>query len=355
MATGRVAAKPGPLRADGQSAQKWRMTEPTYRAVVCEELGPPGRLQLRRLPRVPLGAGTVRIAVKAAGINFPDVLMIQGLYQHRPELPFVPGAEAAGVVAEVAAGVVGIAVGQMVIARMRTGGYAEEAVVPTSQIMPLPEGFSFAEGATFLVAHTTAYHGLKTRAAIAPGQTLLVLGAAGGVGLAAVQMGKVLGARVLAAASSPEKLEAALRHGADATIDYSRERVEDGVRRITSGKGADVVLDPVGIAQDAALRCVAPEGKLLIAGFAGGTIPAYAANRILLKGCTVIGVRTGELGRRNPAMRARELEALLALAAQGRVRPFVSARFPLQSHAAAMRMLEDRRAIGRIALEIGVE
>ena len=320
------------------------MTEPTYRAVVCEELGPPGRLQLRRLPRVPLSPGTVRVALKAAGINFPDLLTIQGLYQHRPQLPFMPGAEAAGIVTEVAAGVIGIDVGQKVIARMRTGGYAEEAVAPASQIMPLPEGFSFAEGATFLVAHMTAYHALKTRAAIAPGQTLLVLGAAGGVGLAAVQMG----ARVLAAASSEEKLRAAVRHGADAPV-------EDGVKRATSGEGADVVLDPVGIAQDAALRCVAPDGKLLIAGFAGGTIPAYAANRILLKGCTVIGVRTGEAGRRHPEMRARELEALLALAAQGLVRPFVSARFPLQGYAQAMRRLEDRQAIGRIALEISPE
>jgi NADPH2:quinone reductase len=212
--------------------------------------------------------------------------------------------------------------------------------------------FSFAEGATFLVAHGTAYHALRTRAAIEPGQTLLVLGAAGGVGLAAVQMGKVLGARVLAAASTEEKLQVAARHGADALIDYSRERVEEGVKRVTAGRGADVVLDPVGIAQEAALRCVAPGGKLLIAGFAGGAIPAYAANRILLKGCSVIGVRAGEAGRQDPAMRAGEREGLLSLAAQGLVRPFVSARFPLQGWAEAMRMLEGRQATGRIALEI---
>jgi NADPH2:quinone reductase len=323
------------------------MTEPTYRAIVCEELGPPDRLQLRRLPRAPLAAGTVRVLVKAAGINFPDVLTIQGLYQHRPALPFVPGVEAAG-----AADVRGIAVGDKAIAQMRTGGYAEEAIVPASRIRPLPADFSFAEGATFLVAHTTAYHGLVTRAAIARDQTLLVLGAAGGVGLAAVQLGKALGARVLAAASSPEKLEVAAHHGADALIDYTRECVEDGVRRLTSNIGADVVLDPVGIAQEAALRCVAPEGKLLIAGFAGGTIPAYAANRILLKGCTVMGVRAGEAGRRNPAMRARELDALLALAAQGQVRPFVSRSFPLEGYAEAMRTLQERLAIGRIALAI---
>ena len=331
------------------------MTEPAYRAVVCEELGPPGQLQLRRLPRAPLGPGTVRVALKAAGINFPDVLTIQGLYQHRPELPFVPGVEAAGVVAEVAADVRGIAVGEKVMAQMRTGGYAEEAVVPASRIRALPASFSFAEGATFLVAHITAYHGLVTRGALVAGQTLLVLGAAGGVGLAAVQLGKVLGARVLAAASSAEKLEVAARHGADAVIDYTKERVEDGVKHLTAGAGADIVLDPVGIAQEQALRCVAPEGKVLIAGFAGGTIPAYSANRILLKGATVIGVRAGEAGRRHPAMRARELDALLALAAQGLVRPLVSARFALQDAAGAMRTLQERRAIGRVALEIGTD
>jgi NADPH2:quinone reductase len=328
------------------------MPEGAYNAVVCEALGPPDSLRLRSLPRRQLSAGTVRVSVRAAGVNFPDVLTIKGLYQHRPELPFVPGVEAAGIVAETAAGVRATEVGASVMVQARTGAYAEEVVVPEAQVRPLPAGFSFAEGATFLVAHGTAYHALVTRAAIAPGQTLLVLGAAGGVGLAAVQLGKVLGARVLAAASTPEKLQAAVRHGADATIDYTLQPVEDGVRAATSGRGADVVLDPVGIAQEAALRCVAPAGKLLIAGFAGGSIPAYAANRILLKGCSVIGIRAGEAGRQDPAMRAREREALLALAAQGLVRPFVSARFPLPRWADAMRLLEDRQAVGRIALEI---
>lgn len=324
----------------------------TYRAVVCEELGPPDRLRLQRLRRAPLMAGRVRVALKAAGVNFPDVLMIQGLYQHRPELPFVPGLEAAGVVSEIAADVVGLSVGQKVIAQMRTGGYAEEAVVPAGQIRPMPEGFSFEEGATFLVAHLTAYHALKTRAAVAPGQTLLVLGAAGGVGLAAVQVGKLLGVRVLAAASTQAKLDETVRHGAADVIDYSREKVEDGVKRHTSGAGVDVVFDPVGIAPEAALRCLAWHGKLLIAGFAGGSIPSYAANRILLKGCSVIGVRAGEAGRHDPAMRKAELEELLALGGKRLVRPFVSAFLPLENYAEAIRRLGDRKAIGRIALDI---
>jgi NADPH2:quinone reductase len=325
---------------------------PTYRAVVCETLGPIDRLQLRDLPRTPLAPGKVRVALKAAGINFPDILTIQGLYQHKPDVPFVPGIEAAGVISEVAADVAGLRVGERVIAQMRTGGYAEEALVSAGQIRPLPEGYSFAEGAAFLVAHMTAYHGLVTRGGVSPGQSLLVLGAAGGVGLAAVQLGKVLGARVLAAASSAEKLQIATRHGADAAIDYTREPVEDGVKRLTAGRGVDMVLDPVGIAQESALRCLAHRGKLLIAGFAGGGMPAYAANRILLKGASVIGVRAGEAGRQDPAMRRRELEALLALGASGQLRPHVSARFALEDFAGAMRMLQHRQAIGRVVLTI---
>lgn len=331
------------------------MSEQTYRAVACEELGPPEALRLRHLPRLPLGPGAVRVAIRAAGLNFPDVLMIQGLYQHRPPLPFVPGLEAAGIITEMGPGVEGLAVGQRVIAQMRTGGYAEEAIVPATQIRPLPEGFSFEEGAAFLVAHVTAYHGLATRAAVGPGQTVLVLGAAGGVGLAAVQVAKALGARVLAAASTREKLDVAARHGAEAGIDYSREPVPEGVKRLTSGAGVDVLFDPVGIAQEDALRCLAWSGRLLIAGFAGGAIPAYAANRILLKGGSVIGVRAGEAARRDPELRQRELAALRGLAERGVVRPFVSARFPLERFAEAMRSLSDRQAIGRVVLQTGAD
>ncbi len=243
--------------------------EATYLAVVCEELGPPERLRLRRLPRVALPPGSVRVAIEAAGVNFPDALMIRGLYQHKHELPFVPGLEAAGNITELAPDVQGIAVGQKVIAQMRTGGYADEAVVPATQIRPLPDGFSFAEGATFLVAHLTAYHALATRAALSAGETVLVLGAAGGVGLAAVQVAKALGARVLAAASTEEKRDIAVRNGADAAIDYVSEPVDAAVKRFTGGAGVDVLFDPVGLAQEAALRCLAWSGKLLIAGFRG--------------------------------------------------------------------------------------
>ena len=325
----------------------------SYRAVVCGELGPPERLQLLRLPRTPLAPGMVRVEVKASGINFPDLLVIEGKYQHRPALPFVPGVEAAGSVAEATSDVDKFSAGQAVIVRMQTGGYAEQAVVPVDQIIGIPAGFSFAEGATFLAAHLTAYHALSTRAALAAGQTLVVLGAAGGVGLAAVQVGKALGATVIAAASTPEKLRYAAQFGADHLINYTETRVDEGVRRFTTDGGADVVFDPVGIAQDVALRCVTHGGKLLVAGFAGGSIPAYAANRILLRGGAVIGIRAGEAGRRNPQMRRRELEALYALAGQGLVRPLVSATYPLHRYAEAMHLLASRQAIGRIALTNG--
>lgn len=321
-----------------------------YRAVVCDTLGLPEQLLLRLLPRPPLGPGEVRVALRAAGLNFPDVLIVQGLYQHKPPLPFVPGLEAAGEIIEVGGAVADRGIGERVIVRMRTGAYAEEAVVRPDDTTPLPAGFSFAEGATFLVGHITAYHALVTRAHLEAGDTLLVLGAAGGVGLAAVEIGKALGARVLAVASSAAKRAAASAKGADEVIDPDAGVLSEAVKRLTDGRGASVVLDPVGIAQDEALRCIAPGGRFLIAGFAGGNIPAYAANRILLKGASVIGVRAGEAARSDPAMRQREMAALCALAEAKGLRPHVSATFPLAAFAKAMHVLLDRQAIGRVAL-----
>jgi NADPH:quinone reductase len=331
------------------------MDKQTFRAVVCEAVGPIEALRVCQLPRRPLGAASVRVALKAAGINFPDLLMVQGLYQHRPALPFVPGLEAAGVVIEVAPDVAGPAVGDSVIVRMPSGAYAQEAIVPVNQATRLPAGFTFEEGATFLAAHTTALHALKTRAKLAAGQTLLVLGAAGGVGLAAVQIASAMGARVLAAASTHAKLATAVQYGADAAINYSTEPIEDAVKRLTGGKGVNVVLDPVGMPSPASLRCLGWNGKLLIAGFAGGTIPAYAANRVLLKGATIMGVRAGEAGRNDPKLRRRELVALLKLAERGLVKPFVSACFPLPACVDALRLLQHRKAIGRIALRMDVD
>jgi NADPH2:quinone reductase len=328
------------------------MEASTYRAVVCSELGPPERLKLRDLPRAALMPGSVRVKLHAAGINFPDVLMVQGLYQYRPDLPFVPGMEAAGVITEVGQDVASFAPGQRVAVRMRNGAFAEEAVVPADQVLALPSTFSFEEGATFFAAHTTAYHALKTRAELQPGQSLLVLGAAGGVGLAAVEIGKLLGAHVIAAASTDRKLAAAAKMGADELLDYTRVPLDEGVRRLTGGRGVDLLLDSVGIAQQTALRCLRRGGKLLVVGFAGGQIPAYAANRILLRGCSVIGVRAGEAGRHDPEMRRREHGVLCGLAEEGRLRPFVSQTYPLTECAKALRRLADRQALGRIALQM---
>jgi NADPH2:quinone reductase len=239
----------------------------TYCAVLCSELGPPERLTMSEMPRGELAPGAVRVSVKAAGINFPDWLMVQGLYQYKPDLPFVPGMEAAGIIDELGPDVTSFSPGDKVMIRMRSGAFAEQAVLPAEQILPLPSTFSFEEGATFLAAHATAYHALKTRAEMRPGQSLLVLGAAGGVGLAAVQIGKILGARIIAAASTDDKLALAREIGAHETLNYTASRLEDAVRHLTNGRGADVLFDPVGLAQENALRCLTRGGKLLVVGF----------------------------------------------------------------------------------------
>src|SRR3954451_13547426 len=228
------------------------------RDVICRELGPPEKLRLERFVSVPLRAGEVRGVIHAAGINFPDILMAAGEYQLKPELPFVPGMEAAGEVIEGDRAAPGVAVGDRMIVKLRHGGYADEAVVTPMQLTPLPSSFDYAEGATFLAAHGTAYHALVDRGQLQPGEVLLVHGAGGGVGLAAVEIGKLLGATVIAAASSEEKLEVAKARGADHLVLYRSEPFRDAVKRITDGRGADVVYDPVGgQIFEQSLRCIA--------------------------------------------------------------------------------------------------
>ena len=319
------------------------------RKIVCRELGPPGALRLENFESAPLAPGQVRVAIRAAGINFPDVLMAAGQYQLKPELPFTPGVESAGDVVEVN-GAEGVAVGDRVIVKFRHGGYADEVVVTPSQLTPLPSTFDYAEGATFLAGHGTAYHGLFDRGKLQPGEVLLVHGAGGGVGLAAVEIGKILGATVIAAASSEEKLEVAKARGADHLVLYSREPFRDAVKRITDGRGADVVYDPVGgqIFEDS-VRCIAWGARLLVIGFTGG-IGLARTNLLLIKGASVLGVRAGEAVRRNPALGAARIGQLLDWAEQGKIRPNVSHRVPLEDYAAAMQLLVDRKAIGRVAL-----
>jgi NADPH2:quinone reductase len=319
------------------------------KAVVCRELGPPENLRLESFASVPLAPGQVRVAVHAAGINFPDILMAAGEYQLKPELPFVPGVEAAGEVVETA-GVNGIAAGDRVMIKLRHGGYADEAVVTPAQLTPLPSRFEYAEGAVFLAAHGTAYHGLVDRAQLTASEVLLVHGAGGGVGLAAVELGKLIGATVIAAASSEAKLAVAQARGADHGVLYGREPFRDAVKRITDGRGADVVFDPVGgEIFEQSLRCIAWGARLLVIGFTGG-IGLAKTNLVLIKGASILGVRAGEAARKNPALGEARVKALLQWAEHGKVRPRISHRLPLQDYAAAMRLLMDRKAIGRVAL-----
>jgi len=253
-------------------------------------------------------------------------------------------------VVEIDAAVSGVAVGDKVIVKMSHGAYTDEAVVAESQLTPLPSNFDYAEGATFLAAHGTAYHGLIDRGALKAGEVLLVHGAGGGVGLAAVEMGKMLGATVIAAASSEEKLEVARTRGADHLVLYGREPFRDAVKRITGGRGADVVFDPVGGATfEESVRCIAWGARLLVIGFTGG-IGLARTNLLLIKGASVLGVRAGEAVRRNPALGEVRLKALLDWAEAGKIRPNVSHRLPFADYARAMRLLIERKAIGRVAL-----
>jgi len=322
------------------------------RRVVCRELAGPESLRLEEVPSPPLGPGQVRVALHAAGINFPDILTTFGKYQHKPPLPFVPGVEAAGEVVEVAADVRGVKLGDKVITRHRPpGGYADEAVLRPAVLHPLPAGFTYVEGATFFVGYHTAYHALVQRGRLEPGQVLLVHGAAGGVGLGAVEIGKLLGATVIATGSSDEKLAVVQARGADHVINYSREDFREKVKALTDDRGADVIYDPVGgDVFDQSLRCIAFGGRLLVIGFAGGRIPALPANLALLKGCAVVGVRAGENGRHHPEVSRANQQALLDWAAAGKLKPHISHQLPLERFVEAMALLTDRKAVGRVAL-----
>ena len=322
------------------------------KAVICRELGPPESLRLERFSSVPLKPGDVRVAIHAAGINFPDILMAAGEYQLKPTLPFIPGMEAAGEVIEVS-DMAEVSVGDKVILKLRHGAYADEAVVTPAQLTPLPAAFDYAEGATFLAGHGTAYHALIDRGQLLAGEVLLVHGAGGGVGLAAVEIGKLLGATVIAAASSEEKLAIAQRKGADHGVLYNREPFRDAVKRITDGRGADVVFDPVGgeIFENS-VRCINWGARLLVVGFTGG-IGLARTNLLLIKGASVLGVRAGEAVRKNPALGVARIKALTEWAEAGKVRPNISHRLPLENCAQAMRLLVDRKAIGRVALMMG--
>jgi len=321
------------------------------KAVVCRQYGPPESLTLEALPSPAPGPGEVVVRVKAASLNFPDVLIIQDKYQLKPPLPFSPGSELAGVVKEVGAGVEGVKRGDSVLAVIGYGAFAEEVKVEAGRLVPIPEGMDFVTAAAFLLTYGTCEHALRDRGRLAAGETLLVLGAAGGVGIAAIEIGKALGARVIACASSDEKLAACREHGADATIDYARQEVRERIRELTEGKGVDVVLDPVGgPLTEPALRSTAWRGRLLVVGFAAGEIPKIPLNLPLLKGCSIVGVFWGEFARRERAAFVESLTQLGRWYGEGKLRPHVSGTFPLERAADALNLLAARKVTGKLVL-----
>lgn len=319
------------------------------KAILCRTLSPDiGSVRLEDVAAPEPGPGEVRLRVRAASVNFPDLLMIQGKYQHKPPLPFTPGMECAGEVDALGPGVTGIALGARMVAGTRTGAFAEQALALASAVRPIPGTFSFDEAAAYPAAYLTAYVALVRRGALEAGEVLLVHGAAGGVGLAAVDLGKVLGATVIATASTPEKRAVLARRGADHVLDPGAG-FKDAVKALTDGRGADVIYDPVGgDVFDESLRCIAWGGRLLIIGFTSGRIPNVSVNMPLIKGFSVVGVRAGEYGRRDPAKGAENIRTIDRWAAEGRFRPHVHARLPLANAVEAMRLLERREVIGKV-------
>lgn len=321
------------------------------RAVRCHDLVGPSGLRVDELPEPEPGPGEVVLEVRAAGVNFPDVLLSYGKYQFKPPTPFVPGGEAAGVVAAVGAGVTGVAVGDRAVVTMVHGAFAERVVVPAEAVLRVPAAVSFEVAAATLLTYATTWHALVDRAGLRAGETLLVLGAAGGVGIAAVEIGKLLGARVIAAASSAEKLAFCRAHGADETIDYVREDLKESAKRLTRGTGADVIYDPVGGAfTDAALRSIAWAGRYLVVGFANGEIPKIPLNLVLLKGCQIVGVFWGAFVARAPERHRANAAQIFAAVAAGQLRPHVDATLPFARAGEALMRMERREVMGKLVL-----
>jgi NADPH:quinone reductase len=320
----------------------------TYRAAICTALEGPSSIRIDALPRVPLSPGEARIRVRAAGLNFPDLLMTYGRYQFRPDPPFVPGMELAGEVIEVAGDVSTLKPGDRVMGGGKGGCLAEEFVADAVQVRKLPDALSFEEGACWRAGAVTAWHALHDKAGLQPGESVLVLGAAGGVGMAAVMLAKHKGAVVIATGSSPEKRAAIAAAGADHVLDPADPDLAAKAKALTGGKGVDVVYDPVGgELAITATRAIAYGGRYLIVGFASGTIPQFPANHAMIKGYSLIGLRAGEASRRDADLAARTDLALAELAAAGVMRPHISHRFSLDQAADALRALEERLVIGR--------
>ena len=321
------------------------------RAVRCHELTGPGSLRVDEIAEPDVRAGQVLIDVRAAGVNFPDVLLTRGLYQFKPAPPFSPGGEAAGVVRAVGAGVTSLAPGDRVATTIIYGAFAERLVVPEQAVVKLPDAVGFEVGAATLLTYATTYHALVDRAALRSGETLLVLGAAGGVGIAAVELGALLGARVIAAASTDDKLAFCREHGAGDGINYGREDLKDRIKALTKGNGVDVVYDPVGGAlAEPALRGTGWQGRYLVIGFASGEIPKIPLNLVLLKGCQIVGVFWGAFAMRDPTSNRAHAEAIFRWVADGKLRPAIDATLPFAQAGEALARLERRDVKGKLVL-----
>lgn len=322
------------------------------RAILCKEYGPAEKLVIEEVSSPEAKGSGVKVRVGAAGLNFPDTLIIEGKYQLKPPMPFSPGGEMSGKVVAVGDKVTRFQPGDRVMGLTGYGAFAEEVVVAESNLLPVPESMSVEEAAAFTMVYGTSYHALKQRAALREGETLLVLGASGGVGLSAVELGKIMGARVIAAASSPEKLEVAREAGADELVNYSEEPLKDAVKKLARN-GVDVVYDPVGgDFTEQALRCMGWQGRHLIVGFAAGEIPRIPANLPLLKGCAVVGVFWGNFTLREPDTSAQNMKELLALYERGRLHPRISKVYPFESYVEALNALTGRKAKGKIVLKM---
>src|SRR3954462_10201723 len=321
------------------------------KAVVCKQYGPPESLVLEELASPRPAGGAVVISVKAASVNFPDGLIIENKYQFKPPLPFSPGSELSGVIKEVGEAVSPWKAGDCVMAFTTYGAFAEEVKVEATRLARLPAKMSFEEAAAFVLTYGTSDHALRDRAALAAGETLLVLGAAGGVGIAAIEIGKALGARVIACASSEDKLAVCREHGADATINYASEDLRERVKALTEGRGVNVVYDAVGgAATEPAFRSLAWRGRLLVIGFAAGEIPKLPLNLALLKGASAVGVFWGDFARREPQRFAESIRQLGRWFAEGRLRPHISQRFPLEEAPRALELMAARRVKGKLVL-----
>ena len=326
------------------------------KAVLCKAFGPPESLAIEEFDPLKPGKGQVVISVKACGVNFPDTLIIQGKYQSKPPFPFIPGSEVAGIVKELGEGVDTFNVGTRVMAFIGMGGFAEEAIADASHIIPMPHTLDFATASAFLLTYGTSHHALKDRAQLHPGETLLVLGAAGGVGLATVEIGKVMGARVIAAASSDEKLEVCKQHGADEVINYTTEDLRDRIKQLTGGKGVDVAFDPLGgDYSEPVLRSMAWGGRFLVIGFASGDIPRIPLNLPLLKVYSIVGVFWGAFMERDPKHGRENIQELITWMNEGKLKPHVSATYSLEQVADALNNLMERKVTGKAVLVTGVE